>query len=694
MSVPAAQSVVLVNSITDNGTSMSPGGVVSSASSACDSEQPISDTLTLSEALSLQLRRDFSRSMLGALLLLLLRIFISLVSSDELQEGLGYLVALLSIQVSIVIVAFAASSLFAAAWEEVRSRRVGTNICEAVAILALLGSQTYALFYDIDSLLSLPLYSSVPVIVGLLMALRLVEQSVSSSFGNRLGFSLKQLAPKVLLYSAAEPAAEKWIPARLAQVGDIFLVRSGEIVALDAEILAGKAQVIEHRFGGGPVPRYKSKGQGVFAGSVVDSGELQCRAVNTQEDAVYENFLEGIGSSVQTSRHNDLAQSVDSATGLALVFLAACAVLFWHERGASVIHLGLVVGAVLICGVLPRVMRLLAQLPPLTMSALFVRGATLRDESVIARLAGLKNLVLDYESIASARRVEILRFEIVDQRLDANSLVSVLLALFGDGDDDLSCEAVQSLRKLVKQAQLFELENYHYYPGKGIIGTVHGAEFSVGAEPFLLERRVHIQPTDIVRLKDGEEAVYVAMGAEVVARFITRPHSRSEERQLLEKLSALRVRTLLCGPEPSEQVDALAKEIGVELPSSYGGLSGEGYKDKVLGWKPVGFYSRLPPSATVAKFVDVSLSHFNELQWNDRATDVTIYERGLSLIGTVIESCRFSKRVGAMVLYPAIGLSILVLAAAFLAFFPAALVVTTVGAAYAAAAVLIMAAGR
>ena len=384
---------------------------------------------------SRRLKRELVRAALGALLLLLLRVFVLLGGGFTAQEGLSYLIALLSIHISIVVVAFGAASLFEEAWSDLRARHFGPAGCESVALLTLLGTQTYALFYEIEELLALPLYSSVPVVTAMLAAVRALDHSALAALRARVGMSLAELAPRMRLFSADEPAAEKWLPARLAQVGDIFLVRSGEIVPLDAEIVAGKAEIVEHRFGGGPVRRFKSAGQGVFAGSVLRAGELRCRSLSCQDEAVYEGFLAGVRQSVGKSLNEDLSRRLALGISLGLVFLAACSVLFWNERGAPLTQIGLIVSAVALGGLLPRMLQLLSVLSSLVLTSLFVRGATLKDADVIQRLAYLKNLVLDYESVASARHLQVLRFEVIDGRIDQKSLVSALLALLGDGDD-------------------------------------------------------------------------------------------------------------------------------------------------------------------------------------------------------------------------------------------------------------------
>jgi hypothetical protein len=96
------------------------------------------------------------------------------------------------------------------------------------------------------------------------------------------------------------------------------------------------------------------------------------------------------------------------------------------------------------------------------------------------------------------------------------------------------------------------------YPGRGICGTIHGVELSIGSEDFLVERGIMVQPTDSgVEHEHGEPLLMVAIDDDVVARFWI---SSSQEHLFAEADS----------PAPSDEIElvqssGLARELGDEV---------------------------------------------------------------------------------------------------------------------------------
>ena len=74
------------------------------------------------------------------------------------------------------------------------------------------------------------------------------------------------------------------IPCEEAEVGDIFIVKPGERVALDGVIIFGESAIDEAALTGESMPVEKAVGDAVFAATVNTSGYLKCRATSVGED--------------------------------------------------------------------------------------------------------------------------------------------------------------------------------------------------------------------------------------------------------------------------------------------------------------------------------------------------------------------------------------------------------------------------
>ena len=91
--------------------------------------------------------------------------------------------------------------------------------------------------------------------------------------------ALMKLVPKVAL--VVRDGAEMEVPVEELKIGDIFVVRPGEAVATDGEVVSGASSVNEAPVTGESMPIKKQPGSSVFAGSINAEGGLEVRVTKT-----------------------------------------------------------------------------------------------------------------------------------------------------------------------------------------------------------------------------------------------------------------------------------------------------------------------------------------------------------------------------------------------------------------------------
>jgi Cd2+/Zn2+-exporting ATPase len=92
--------------------------------------------------------------------------------------------------------------------------------------------------------------------------------------------ALMELAPKTALVRRETPTGpvESTIPVEAVRVGDVFIVRPGESMPTDGEVIAGSSSVNQAPVTGESVPVLKGVGDAVFAGTINGEGSLEARA--------------------------------------------------------------------------------------------------------------------------------------------------------------------------------------------------------------------------------------------------------------------------------------------------------------------------------------------------------------------------------------------------------------------------------
>lgn len=100
---------------------------------------------------------------------------------------------------------------------------------------------------------------------------------------------LSKNAPKFAL-KVGENGEEK-IDVDEVEIGDSLALHAGRVVAVDGVILDGDGYFIEASITGESKPIYKKKGDFVFAGAVVDNGDLLMKATKQSDDSTYQKII-------------------------------------------------------------------------------------------------------------------------------------------------------------------------------------------------------------------------------------------------------------------------------------------------------------------------------------------------------------------------------------------------------------------
>src|SRR5690625_7726627 len=76
------------------------------------------------------------------------------------------------------------------------------------------------------------------------------------------------------------------VPIASIQIGDIVLVRPGDKIAVDGEVISGRSFIDESMISGEPIAVEKKEGDQVFSGTINQKGSFQFRATRSEERRV------------------------------------------------------------------------------------------------------------------------------------------------------------------------------------------------------------------------------------------------------------------------------------------------------------------------------------------------------------------------------------------------------------------------
>ena len=135
--------------------------------------------------------------------------------------------------------------------------------------------------------------------------------------------SLMKLAPKTAV--VLQDGKETEVSISEVNVGDIFVVRPGDSIPVDGEVLEGTSAVNESCLTGESIPVDKNVGDKVSAATINESGFLKCKATRVGEDTTLSQIIHMVSDAAATKA--PIARIADKVSGVFVPFVITVAII-------------------------------------------------------------------------------------------------------------------------------------------------------------------------------------------------------------------------------------------------------------------------------------------------------------------------------------------------------------------------------
>lgn len=176
-------------------------------------------------------------------------------------------------------------------------------------------------------------FESAAMILTLITVGKMLEAYSKGKTTNAIK-GLMDLAPKTA--HVLRNGEEIQIPAQDVQTGDTFLVRPGESIPVDGEVVSGTSAVDEAALTGESLPVDKQPGDRVSAATLNQNGVLTCRATRVGKDTTLQQIIDMVENAVATKA--PVAQIADKVSGVfvpVVIALALVTGVVWMLAGAG-----------------------------------------------------------------------------------------------------------------------------------------------------------------------------------------------------------------------------------------------------------------------------------------------------------------------------------------------------------------------
>lgn len=389
------------------------------------------------------------------------------------------------------------------------------------------------------------------VIVVVFMRVGDYVEKFTSEGARRAVKELTALAPQTA--RVERNGTEVEVPVAAVELGETVIVRPGEKIPVDGEVIGGQATLDQAAITGESMPVEAAAGSHVFAATIAQLGSLRIKTLRIGADTTFGRVVKLVEEA--EAHRADVQRFADRFSAYYLPIVAGIAALtFLISRNP------LATAAVLLvaCSCSIALATPVAMLASIGRSAR--RGLLIKGGKYLEALAGADVVLLDKTGTLTLGRPEITDV-IPLNGLPAAEILALAAAVERFSEHPLA-EAVRTAARTQK-LPLYEPEMFEAVPGLGVRATVMGERITIGNRRFV--PAAESLPAAQELEQQGKSLLFMVCNDELAAVLAAADTIRPEVPAALAALRALGVEhiELLTG-DNERTAAALAEKLGIE----------------------------------------------------------------------------------------------------------------------------------
>jgi Cu+-exporting ATPase len=477
------------------------------------------------------------------------------------------------------------------AWKSAKNGTPNMDVLIAMGALAALSTGIVALLNQFGMA---PPFHSFAGIAGMIMAFHLTGRYIETKAKGRASDAIQKLMTLEAKEATVERNGEEMkVALQDLQPGDVMVVRPGEKIPTDGEVVEGKSRVDESIATGESMPVEKSKGDEVIGATLNKNGMLKVKATKVGKDTFLNQVIkmveEAQGSKVPIQEFADdvTAVFVPVVLGVAIVtlglwllfpgFFGSIAVwasdfLPWVNPAMGDVALAFYAAIAVLVIACPCALGLA------TPTALMVGSGMGAENGVLIRKG---------EAIQIMKDVDVIVLDKTGTITEGKPGVTDVVALNGFEEDtliQLTASAESGSEHPLGQAiveyaknhdhQMATVNDFEAITGKGVKGEVKGEvetevkEVLVGTRGLLEESGIDLDDTVEEQLSDLEKqaktAMLVAIDGKVAGIIAVADPIKDDSRQAIGKLKEFGLTPIMITGDNERTAKAVAGEVGIE----------------------------------------------------------------------------------------------------------------------------------
>lgn len=408
-------------------------------------------------------------------------------------------------------------------------------------------------------------FEAAAVIVTLILLGRLMEANARGRTSDAIRHLIK-LQPHSA--TRVRDNQQETVDLSLIQPNEQLLVRPGERIPLDGEIIAGSSFIDESMMTGESIPVKKSVGDDVIGGTLNTNGSFTYRVTKTGKDTLLAQIIE----LVETAQGSKLPIQalVDQITRWfvpVVMLVATLTFLVWLIFGPEpALGFALVNAVAVLIIACPCAMGLATPTSIMVATGRAAgSGLLFRRGSALQTLAEVKTIAFDKTGTLTLGQPKLTDF-IVAPGFEKKALLALAAAAEQHSEHPIANALLEAAA--AEKITLGTLESFEAIPGYGLKATVSGDEIYIGADRLFEKNGINLdalRTTSQQLAGDGKTPIYIAVNHQLAAIMALADTIKPGTAAALKALHALDFKIAMITGDNQRTADVIAKQLGIDV---------------------------------------------------------------------------------------------------------------------------------
>ncbi|WP_376716392.1 heavy metal translocating P-type ATPase [Vagococcus fluvialis] len=389
-----------------------------------------------------------------------------------------------------------------------------------------------------------------------------IEMNAISNAGNALQ-KMAELLPNLATVIKEDGSTEE-VALQEVMVGQKVLVKAGEKVPTDGEILEGQTSINESMITGESKDVIKKVHDKVIGGSVNGSGAITIEVTGTGESGYLSQVMELVGSAQnEKSRVESLSDKVAKWLFYIALTVGIVAFIVWFilTKDINIALERMVTVLIIAC---PHALGLAIPLVTARSTSLGAQnGLLVKDRQALEVAKKVDIIMMDKTGTLTEGNFAVNEFESFSQDYTKEEVLSLMAALEQTSSHPLAVGVLNKMEEL--GLSIPKASNVTNLPGIGMEGLVEGKDVKIVSISYMNQHDLPFNEKEFNELSSqGNSVSFLLVNHETIGLIAQGDQIKPDSKEMINELKAQGIKPVMLTGDNKQVANVVAKQLGIE----------------------------------------------------------------------------------------------------------------------------------